>query len=102
VPPARAGRYVSQIGNAKLQLGIRPEHLTEAKAQMEPGMVPFEAKLDVTEPMGMETLVYFDLGGTQACGRVNPTAGAKDGGTLRMAADLNNMHLVDAANDLVI
>ena len=43
---------------------------------MEPGEVPFEAKLDVTEPMGMETLVYFPINGTQVCGRVNPNAGA--------------------------
>jgi multiple sugar transport system ATP-binding protein len=97
IPPARAERYAKHVGSDKLQLGIRPEHLTEAKMQMEPGMAPFEAKLDVTEPMGMETLVYFDLGGIQACGRVNPGAGAKDGGMLRMAADLNNMHLVDAS-----
>ena len=44
---------------------------------MEPGEVPFEAKLDVTEPMGMETLVYFPINGTQVCGRVNPNAGAQ-------------------------
>ena len=46
-------------------------------AHMEPGKVPFDANLDVTEPMGMETLVYFPLNGTQVCGRVNPNAGAQ-------------------------
>ena len=102
LPPARSERYAKLVGNGHLQVGIRPEHLTEARSQMEPGIVPFDAKLDVTEPMGMETLVYFDIGGTQACGRVSPNAGAKDGGPLRMAADLNNMHLVDAASGLVI
>jgi multiple sugar transport system ATP-binding protein len=95
IPPARSAQYAPFVGKAKLQLGIRPEHLTEARSLMEPGVVPFDAMLDVTEPMGMETLVYFDIGGAHACGRVNPNAGAKDGSPLRMAADLNNMHLID-------
>ena len=69
---------------------------------MEPGKVPFEAQLEVTEPMGMETLVYFPLNGTQVCGRVNPNAGARDGGTLQLAADLNNMHLIDAGTGRVL
>ena len=102
IPPARAQRYAGHVANGKLQLGIRPEHLVEARAQMEPGVVPFEAKLDVTEPMGMETFVYFDIGGTPACGRVSPNAGAKDGAKLPMAIDLNNMHLIDEATGLVI
>jgi multiple sugar transport system ATP-binding protein len=52
--------------------------------------------------MGMETLVYFTLNDTPACGRVNPNAGARDGSPLRMAMDLNNMHLLNEATGLVI
>ena len=102
VPPARADQYRGHTNNGKLLLGLRPEHITECGAHLEPGEVPFEAKLDVTEPMGMETLVYFPLNGTQVCGRVNPNAGARDGGSLRLAADLNNMHLIDDASGNVI
>jgi len=102
VPEARAGHYRSHAANGKLLLGLRPEHITEARQHLEPGTVPFEAKLDVTEPMGMETLVYFPLNGAQVCGRVNPNAGAKDGAPLRLAADLNNMHLIDEASGQVI
>jgi multiple sugar transport system ATP-binding protein len=29
--------------------------------------------------MGMETLVYFKVNGSDVCGRVNPKAGARDG-----------------------
>jgi multiple sugar transport system ATP-binding protein len=104
VPPDRAARYASHKINGKggLLLGLRPEHLTDARAQMEPGLVPFDATLDVTEPMGMETLVYFQIAGTQMCGRVNPNAGAAEGKPLRMAADLNNMHLIDAGTGQVL
>ena len=83
-------------------LGIRPEHITEARPQPEPGIEPFDAVLDVTEPMGMETLVYFTLEGAQICGRVNPNAGARDGAPLRLAVDLNNMHLLNEVNGAVL
>ena len=83
-------------------LGLRPEHITEAGPHLEPGEVPFDANLDVTEPMGMETLVYFPLEGTQVCGRVNPNASARDGAPMKLAANLNNMHLIDEASGKVI
>src|SRR6202049_2745207 len=102
VPQRRADQYGSHARNGKLRLGLRPEHITEAHGHMEPGKVPFEAQLEVTEPMGMETLVYFPMNGTQVCGRVNPNAGARDGGTLQLAADLNNMHLIDAGTGRVL
>jgi multiple sugar transport system ATP-binding protein len=102
IPDNRAARYRPALQNGKLLLGLRPEHITEARAHPEPGSVPFEAKLDVTEPMGMETLVYFAVNGVQICGRVNPNAGARDGAPMKLAADLNNMHLIDEATGKVI
>jgi multiple sugar transport system ATP-binding protein len=102
LPPARAARYQSVSRSDKLLLGLRPEHIAEARAHPEPGIESFDAMLDVTEPMGMETLIYFALEGAQVCGRVNPNAGAKDGGPLRLAMDLNNMHLLNEGTGAVI
>ncbi|WGD48575.1 sn-glycerol-3-phosphate ABC transporter ATP-binding protein UgpC [Bradyrhizobium sp. CB1650] len=102
LPPARAARYNALPRTEKLLLGIRPEHLTESHAHLEPGVETFDTVLDVTEPMGMETLVYFGLDGTPICGRVNPNAGAKDGAPMRLAMDLNNMHLLNEATGAVL
>jgi multiple sugar transport system ATP-binding protein len=102
LPPARAARYSGAPRDAKLLLGQRPEHIVDAKSTLEPGVVAFDAVLDVTEPMGMETLIYFTLEGVQICGRVSPNAGARDGGPLRLAVDLNNMHLLNEVTDAVI
>jgi multiple sugar transport system ATP-binding protein len=102
LPPPRAARYQNVPRNEKLLLGIRPEHIAEANAHLEPGVEPFEAMLDVTEPMGMETLIYFTLEGAQVCGRVNPNAGAHDGAPLRLAVDLNNMHLLNEGTGVVL
>jgi multiple sugar transport system ATP-binding protein len=102
LPPSRAARYQGVARTDKLLLGIRPEHITEARPHPEPGIEPFDAVLDVTEPMGMETLVYFTLEGAQICGRVNPNAGAHDGAPLRLAVDLNNMHLLNEVTGAVL
>ncbi|MBR0958753.1 ABC transporter ATP-binding protein [Bradyrhizobium japonicum] len=102
LPPARAARYNALPRTDKLLLGLRPEHLTESHAHLEPGVETFDTVLDVTEPMGMETLVYFGLDGTPVCGRVNPNAGAKDGAPMRLAMDLNNMHLLNEESGVVL
>src|ERR1700751_5650591 len=101
LPPARAARYRNVPREDKLLIGIRPEHLTE-HCSPDPAVETFEAVLDVTEPMGMETLVYFTLEGTQICGRVSPGAGATDGAPMRLAVDLNNMHLLNEGTGVVL
>jgi multiple sugar transport system ATP-binding protein len=50
----------------------------------------------------METLIYFMLEGVEVCGRVNPNAGARDGAPLRLAVDLNNMHLLNETTGVVL
>ena len=102
LPANRAARYQGVPRNEKLLLGLRPEHITEAKAHPEPGVEAFDAVLDVTEPMGMETLIYFTQQGAQICGRVSPNAGARDGSPLRLAVDLNNMHLLNEETGAVL
>jgi multiple sugar transport system ATP-binding protein len=102
LPPARATRYNALPRTDKLLLGIRPEHLTESHAHLGPGVETFDTVLDVTEPMGMETLVYFGLEGTPVCGRVDPNAGAADGAPMRLAMDLNNMHLLNEETGVVL
>jgi multiple sugar transport system ATP-binding protein len=102
LPPERAARYQGVGRGERLLLGLRPEHITEANSHLGPGVECFDAVLDVTEPMGMETLIYFTLDGTPVCGRVDPNAGARVGGALRLAVDLNRMHLLNEVTGVVI
>jgi multiple sugar transport system ATP-binding protein len=52
--------------------------------------------------MGMETMVYFVVDGVEVCGRVNPAAAGAAGESMRLVADLNQMHLIDPRTELVI
>jgi multiple sugar transport system ATP-binding protein len=50
----------------------------------------------------METLVYFLVGGTELCARIDPNTNAQPGGRLKLVADLNHMHLIDDASGRVL
>jgi len=102
VPSGRSARYRSKIGSARLLFGIRPEHLTEMRAQTASNQHPFEITPDVTEPMGMETLVFFRVQGVDICGRTNPAVNAQPGLPMKMLADLDHMHLIDDESGRVL
>ena len=101
VPASREARYRPRVGH-ELIFGLRPEHIREGRGDVPPGMAAFEARLDVVEPMGMETMVYFLVDGVEVCGRVDPAAAGTTGEPMRLVADLNQMHLIDPRTELVI
>jgi multiple sugar transport system ATP-binding protein len=101
VPAARTATYRPHVGR-DLILGIRPEHLTEAHAHPEPGTAELALAIDVTEPMGMETMVYVAVNGAEVCARVDPASAGEPGETMRFLADLRHMHLIDRATDRII
>jgi multiple sugar transport system ATP-binding protein len=101
VPPSREARYRPQVGH-ELIFGLRPEHIREGRGEVPPGSAAFEARLDVVEPMGMETMIYFIVDGVEVCGRVDPVTAGNVGEPMRLIADLNQMHLIDPRTELVI
>src|SRR6188768_1162018 len=92
VPAERVQRYRSAAGR-ELTCGVRPEHVTEAKVNGAKNLATFDAGVEVVEPMGNETMVFFSIGATEVCARTDPNAGAKVGSNLKMAAHLDHMHL---------
>jgi multiple sugar transport system ATP-binding protein len=101
VPADRTQRYKPYVGR-ELMFGLRPEHITERRGDLRPDHQEFDVTLDVVEPMGMETMVYFMVDGVEVCGRVNPAAAGAPGQPMRQVAELGNMHLIDPQTDAVI
>ena len=101
IPEPRIARYRPYTGQ-ELIFGLRPEHIIEKRGELAPGTSDFTVQLDVVEPMGMETMVYFIVDGTEVCGRVNPAAAGKAGEMMPLVADLNQMHLIDPRTDVVL
>ena len=102
VPEDRVARYKTHAGKRDLLLGLRPEHLTDRRGAPLPGQATFEVPVEVTEPMGMETLVFFNLNGTEMCARADPTADMQPGKPAQFLADLRYMHLIDEASGRVL
>jgi len=101
VPAERVARYRGHAGQ-ELTFGIRPEHVTEAKTNGAKNLATFDAGIEVVEPMGNETMVFFAIKGTEVCARTDPNAGAKVGAALKMALHLDHMHLIDNASGRVL
>jgi len=94
-------RYRPSVGK-ELTFGLRPEHITEPRGEGRDQQCEFTVTLDVVEPMGMETMVFFTVNGTEICARVEPSAATGPGQPMRLYANLNHMHLIDPATDLVL
>jgi multiple sugar transport system ATP-binding protein len=101
VPESRVGRYKGLVGK-EIVLGLRPEHITEPRSEQRGSACEFTVPLDVVEPMGMETMVFFTVKGIEVCGRVEPSSAKGPGEPMLLYANLNHMHLIDPATDLVL
>lgn len=101
VPANRADRYRPSVGKPLL-FGLRPEHITEARDHGRGETAEFTVNMDVVESTGMETMVFFMIGGTEVCGRVESSSAVEPGQSMRLQANLSHMHLIDPTTNLVI
>ena len=101
IPASRAARFQSLTGT-ELTLGLRPEHITEPRRSDRDSNCEFSTNLDVVEPMGMETMVFFRLDGQEVCCRVDPGSAAGPGEPMRLFANMDHMHLIDPESGAVL
>ena len=102
IPQERLARYRPHLGKQNLVFGLRPEHVTDVRGTPAPGQSAFDVTVDVIEPMGMETLVFFTLNNVEICARTNPLADVKPGKRAQLLADLRYMHLIDGDSGRVL
>jgi len=97
VPQRLAGAFASHAGK-EVVFGIRPEHLTNAITEHDrDAQVPISIKVEITEPLGADTLVFSRIGSQEVVCRTTPEAAAVAGATMALRANLNHMHLFDPA-----
>ncbi len=83
--------------------GIRPENVhdePEFLAKATAGIV--EADVEVTELMGAETYLYLNCEGNSITARVEPTSTAKTGDKIKIAFELDKLHLFDKQTEKTI
>ena len=104
-----AGSILS-LGNVQLDCnryelssGIRPENLYDPKSsKCNKAGSEISAKVNVCEPLGAETYLYFDLEGFPMTARVDADIIAKPGETAKFVMDMDKVHIFDKETGLVI
>ena len=87
----------------EITLGVRPEDLHTEEIFLGAATTGiFECKVDVTEMMGAETHLYLDCAGSSLTARVSTRVTAQAGEQIKMAMDVNKIHLFDKETESAI
>jgi multiple sugar transport system ATP-binding protein len=90
LPDALQGKNADQC-----MFGIRPENIS---LHDQPRSVALQAKVVITEPLGAETLVTFQIGGSEMVARCPASFQGKAGETMQVYLAQDQMHLFDSAS----
>ena len=92
--PAASITALRRASRQPAVLGVRPEHL-----QLEPSdQSGPKATVSVVEPLGSDTLVYFNCDGKRHVARVKPELHLKPGDVVTLDFPADKTHLFDAAD----
>ncbi|TDT63378.1 ABC transporter ATP-binding protein [Fonticella tunisiensis] len=82
--------------NKEVIFGIRPENMDDNSDFLNKySESTINAKVEVMENMGSETYLYLLFEGNSIIARVEPTSNAKIDHTVKLAVDMNRMHIFD-------
>lgn len=102
VPEDKANTYRPHLGKDVI-FGIRPEDTHDPEyAPPSIKSAKVEAKVDVTELMGNEVIVYLVTDNTQFLGRFDPRTNARVGNTIQVAFNMDRMHIFDRKTEMAI
>jgi multiple sugar transport system ATP-binding protein len=96
IPRAKTGDALQPYIGRTVRLGVRPEDIydTPAFIAAHAGST-FCAAIDVRELMGSEVHLYMKYGGFEIIARAAPSTASKVGHTVRLAIDMDKIHLFD-------
>jgi multiple sugar transport system ATP-binding protein len=84
-------------------LGMRPEAIHDAlSGSLPPECQRVDVRVEVSEPMGSETLLYLDSGATSFVARVAPTDRFDSGQRVTVAFDMARAHVFDPKTEQAI
>ena len=102
IPEDKADIYRPYLGKDVI-FGIRPED-THDPEYAPPGIkrASVECRVDVTELMGNEVIVYLVTERLQFMGRFDPRTSARVGNTMQVAFNMERMHIFDKQTELAV
>jgi multiple sugar transport system ATP-binding protein len=102
VPEDKVDVYREHVGKEVI-FGIRPDN-TYDRGFAPPGIkeAVIEARVDVTELLGNEVVVYLATDHHEFLGRFDPRSEARVGNTIAIAFDMDRMHIFDKKTEKAI
>jgi multiple sugar transport system ATP-binding protein len=100
VPTAHTARFAAFDGR-RAEIGVRPEHVMEGTTQGD-DTVCFEATPMVVEPMGADTMIFFNLNGVDVSVRCRPDRRIEVDRTMRLSVDFDHIYLIDPDTGAII
>jgi multiple sugar transport system ATP-binding protein len=85
--------YLKNSTGKEITIGIRPEDILIEKSS--DNCIELERTLDVIEPMGNESFIYFEVEKVQFIGRVKPLHVLKTGNPINLFIDPQKIYLFD-------
>ena len=101
LPVDQVKRYRDYL-DRDMVFGIRPEHMTEQRQHTNDQQLDFRCIVEVLEPMGIDTTVFFEINGVEVTARAAPKSVSNVGEDMMLTIDMNSMHLIDPVTDAVI
>lgn len=102
IPASHAATYKGMDGKSVV-FGIRPENIHDPKfAPQNINGEKITSKVDVTELMGNETLLYLVSGKNTFVGRVDPRSQLRVNDSAEMIFDMDKFHIFDANTEEAI
>jgi multiple sugar transport system ATP-binding protein len=87
---------------AEVEIGLRPEHLTDRAGATDADCQFLDGVVDVIEPMGATSLITVTLAGAVYNAIGEATRMRRAGEPLRLCAELRHMHLIDPRTERVV
>jgi multiple sugar transport system ATP-binding protein len=101
--PAELAKPYKELSGRAVVFGIRPENIHDP--EFAPGNIHGEkvnARVEVTELMGNETLLYLVSGKNSYVARVDPRSHLHVGNQAQFIFDMDKFHIFDATSELAV
>ena len=103
LPAAKAKKLIEGgYDGQTVTMGIRPEDVYDSEDFVSKSPCSFESTVKVYELLGAEVFLYFDLEEFPITARVDPRTTARPGDSVKVAFDVEKIHVFDKDTETVI
>ncbi len=84
---------LNKYSDKEIVIGIRPENIVLENS--DDNLIPFEVNIEVVEPMGNETFVYFQLDDVQFISRLRTVGNLSHGNKVKLYMQVDRIYFFD-------